>query len=421
MTGLSNRPHFTESIEHAVSKALNSGAGSAIIYITIDNLSSIQSEVSLAAADLVLGDVAMLLRREVNEAHPLARFADDVFTILLPEGSPRTVLIYASALATKIEDNISQAEGQTLQATCSIGIAMINDNTDNGKTALAKALEAANTARTMDAARGCVFLYEEESENTDEAKQVMAKKLEVALNAGQFKLLFQPIISLRGSGNRYYEVLLRMVDEGGAEISPNHFLEHAEKLQVTAKLDKWVIIQSLKLLSEDIAKGNETHLIINLTASSLQDQSFVPWVQNALKAANVAASQLIFQFNEADAGNFLNDAKEISKALALIKCECVLSRFGCSLKPFNLLKHLRVKFVKIDGSYTLDIQNHNEDPKSLINLIKELHNQEKHTIVTFVENASVLSTLWQAGAHYIQGHYLQAPSAKMDYDFSSDN
>jgi EAL domain-containing protein (putative c-di-GMP-specific phosphodiesterase class I) len=37
-----------------------------------------------------------------------------------------------------------------------------------------------------------------------------------------------------------------------------------------------------------------------------------------------------------------------------------------------------------------------------------------------VETADILSTLWQAGANYIQGHYLQEPSAEMDYDFSTD-
>ena len=53
-------------------------------------------------------------------------------------------------------------------------------------------------------------------------------------------------------------------------------------------------------------------------------------------------------------------------------------------------------------------------------MIKELHKLEKVTIVPFVENANVLSTLWQSGVHYIQGHYLQGPTDGMNYDFSMD-
>ena len=46
--------------------------------------------------------------------------------------------------------------------------------------------------------------------------------------------------------------------------------------------------------------------------------------------------------------------------------------------------------------------------------------QQKQSIVPFVESATVLATLWQAGVSYIQGHYLQGPSQSMDYDFASD-
>ena len=87
----------------------------------------------------------------------------------------------------------------------------------------------------------------------------------------------------------------------------------------------------------------------------------------------------------------------------------------------NTLKHVESTYIKVDGSFTLDIQNNNESPETLTNLLKDLHAANKITIVPFVENASVLSTLWQAGVHYIQGHYLQAPSSEMSYDFSMDS
>ena len=57
--------------------------------------------------------------------------------------------------------------------------------------------------------------------------------------------------------------------------------------------------------------------------------------------------------------------------------------------------------------------------KLLKELLATLHAQAKQSIVPFVESASVLSVLWQAGVNYIQGHYLQGPSQAMNYDFSS--
>jgi multidomain signaling protein FimX len=75
--------------------------------------------------------------------------------------------------------------------------------------------------------------------------------------------------------------------------------------------------------------------------------------------------------------------------------------------------------VKIDGSYTQDLSRQ-ENQEALKQLLAQLHEQAKQTIVPFVDSATVLATLWQAGVGYIQGQYLQGPSQSMDYNFSSD-
>ena len=421
LTGLSNRPHFISKIESAVDDARKIGQDAALIYITIDNINIIKNKHSIAAADLLLSDIALLLRRKVEEETPLARFSEDVFTVLLADPTPEYALEFADSIVEIIENNISETEKTTLQATCSIGICLINNNSESSDLIIARCLESANIARAMNASSGCVHLYKDKTPATNKLAANMATRLESALNDGRFKLLFQPIISLRGSGNEYYEVLLRLIDESGSEISPHHFLEQAEQLEVTNKLDRWVILQSLKILADHLAKGNDTRLIINLTSCSIRDKTLVPWLNVAFKAAGIPPHLAIFQFNENHAANFLNDAKAFSQAISELGCKCVLSQFGCALKPLNILKHLDVEYIKIDGSYTRDIQNKDEDPKALVALIKELHARNKQTIVPFVENAKILSTLWQAGAHYIQGHYLQAPSGTMDYDFDNDD
>jgi EAL domain-containing protein (putative c-di-GMP-specific phosphodiesterase class I) len=54
-------------------------------------------------------------------------------------------------------------------------------------------------------------------------------------------------------------------------------------------------------------------------------------------------------------------------------------------------------------------------------MLAELHEQELKTIVPLVESASSVASLWQLGAHFIQGYYVQAPQAGMVYDFSDDD
>ena len=184
------------------------------------------------------------------------------------------------------------------------------------------------------------------------------------------------------------------------------------------KIDRWVILNSIKLLAEHRSKGHNTRLFVHLSANSLQDQTLLPWLSVALKAARLPSDSLVFQIGETDAVTYLKQAKALTQGLAELHCKVALSQFGCALNPFNTLKHLNVDFVKVDGSFSQDLTNA-ENQEALKTLLASLHAQAKLTIVPFVESASVLATLWQAGVNYIQGHYLQGPSQSMDYDFSA--
>ncbi len=138
-----------------------------------------------------------------------------------------------------------------------------------------------------------------------------------------------------------------------------------------------------------------------------------------LKAARLPADALVFELAEPDAIAYLSTAKALNQGLAELGCKLAIANFGCALNPFNTLKHLAAEYVKVDGSYTQDLSRQ-ENQEALRTLLAELHEQKRLSIVPFVESATVLATLWQAGVSYIQGHYLQGPSQSMDYDFSSD-
>lgn len=140
----------------------------------------------------------------------------------------------------------------------------------------------------------------------------------------------------------------------------------------------------------------------------------------ALKAARLPADSLILQIRETDAITHLKQAKELVDGLRDLHCQIALGQFGCAVNPFNTLNHLNVDYVKIDGSFTGELHEQaNQD--ALKEILAALHAQAKQTIVPFVESASILSVLWQAGVNYIQGHYLQGPSTAMDYDFGANN
>src|SRR5690606_23877826 len=122
-----------------------------------------------------------------------------------------------------------------------------------------------------------------------------------------------------------------------------------------------------------------------------------------------------------DVTSHLNAAKAFAEGLQKLKTMLSISNFGCSLNPFNTLKHVPAGIIKIDGSFTTDIQTNSESPDALIRLIEQLHEEQKITIVPCVDRACVHFTLRQAGSHVIQVIYLQEPSENRSYDCNMDS
>jgi len=85
------------------------------------------------------------------------------------------------------------------------------------------------------------------------------------------------------------------------------------------------------------------------------------------------------------------------------------------------LEHIDTKYIKINGSLALELQENPDNSKGLEELVAQLHERGKITTIPHIEKASILSKLWELGVHYIQGNYLQAPSAEMNYEFSSED
>lgn len=254
-------------------------------------------------------------------------------------------------------------------------------------------------------------------EHGSEAEAILAK-INQAIDNQSFVLLYQPIISLRGDSDEHYEVFLRMIDDGD-EMAPNEFLQTAIDHDVAAKIDRWVILQSIKMLSVHRSKGHNTRLTINVTSNSVRDPEFAQWLAVAIKAARLPSDAVIFQVTEQDATTYLRQTRAFVEALAGMHCRSSLGRFGLTDNPFETLRHIPVDMVKLDGTYVENLEE-SDRKNQLTATISKLQQAGKLTIVPMVESANVLSALWQAGANFIQGHYLQEPTTEMDYDFEAD-
>jgi len=421
LTGLYNRQYLMDALSEAIARAGKDNQTGAFAYIALDNFITMKGQVGIAGADLLLGDLAALLKETAGEDVTLARLSDDAFCMMCLPGDEKTMAERAERVRKAIEDNLFDINGRTVPMTVSIGVAAITENSPKAEELLGRAHTASSDVKKQDGhaqGNGVLVYNPADYETLDSSNSVEA--IQKALDDNSFRLLFQPIINLRGEGEEHYEAFVRMLDKDGQEVSPYDFLPPLGPNETAIKIDRWVILNTIKQLANHRSHGHDTRLFVNITAETLQDKTFTPWLSVALKAARLPGDVLIFQIREGDANNFMKQAKEFSRAVHELHCKVSISQFGCALNPFNTFKHVDADYVKLDGSFTEEIQKSDDAKAQLKEMVKTLQNSGKPSIIPLVENASILATLWQAGVNYIQGYYLQPPAPEMNYDFGED-
>ncbi|MBX2808787.1 MAG: EAL domain-containing protein [Cellvibrionaceae bacterium] len=417
-TGLYNKNYLFEQLENSIHTTADTKQTQALFYIDIDNfVDNIEAAVGIDGAEQMLAQVAELLQSQHHQSDLLARISDHAFAIIANEHNIEKLLNNGNVLCELIREHFFEIKNKTLKITASIGITLINETTVDPQATINQATQAIENLRKKRNNGDAANLYQTAENN----QPILFNTLQKAINNNEFRLLFQPVISLRGESQELYEVLLRMINDDQEEISPNQFLQAAAEMQITTKIDRWVILEAIKHLANHDKHSATTHLIINISHHTLCDEGFFPWLRVALNTAKVNPTALTLQSKESDVIQHLTTAGKFIDYANSLGVNFSLSHFGCALDYLSVLEHIAVDQIKIDSSFSLDAQQHPENTDSLETLLKTLHERNKITTVPFVENANILSKLWKMGTHYIQGNYLQPPSAAMNYDFTVES
>ncbi len=418
LTGLRSRPYFMDQVTNASAAAKAKKTVSGLLFMQLDDFAKLRTSVGIGGADTVLTEVAGLLRKLIPENTGLpARFGDDTFTVLSSIKDAEKLQELAEKLRKAIADQVFEIQKKSIRVTASIGGTLINEDIPGGQEAISLAADAATKARQKSGNGNSVFIFKPSDLIDSSTSAGMAKHLQMALEKNQFKLYYQPILNPADNDEETYEVLLRLPLDG-KEMQPADFLQAAAAGNLNPKIDRWVILNALKILAEHNATGHKTRIMVTLTAESLADASLVAWLGVALKAAKINGESLILQFTEADASTFLKPATQFSRDVKTLKIQTAVTRFGASQTANKVLPNLPdVTYVKLDGSFMQELGS-DKGKKAISDCIKDVQGQGKKVIASHIESAAALQTLWGYGVDYIEGYYFAGPSESMNYPFS---
>ncbi|SEC27193.1 EAL domain-containing protein [Terriglobus roseus] len=408
LTLLPNRRQFETALNESLMRTISTGTRSTVCFLDLDRFKVVNDTAGHTAGDVLLKSVAELLTRHVRTTDVIARLGGDEFAIILEDCTPAQ----AEPTLQRIMDAISALgfvwEERSFPISASLGVAEMTDKSD-----IANVMKQADVAcyAAKNAGRNHMSVYHPDNgEVYDRHHQLqVASEIRDAIHANRFTLLAQPIVSTRGETAPRYELLLRMQDRKGEMISPGSFIPAAERYDLMADLDRWVLTQALERRGAALAAVPDLQLSINLSANSLNDAKFLPFFLDLLQRSPLQPSALTFEITETSLINNLLNASAVIEKVRCTGCKVALDDFGIGMSSFSYLRSFRVDFIKIEGSFVRNIPQSAVDMTIVRSINNIAHEVGAQTIAEFVEDDEILQRVTELGIDYAQGYAVGRP------------
>jgi EAL domain-containing protein (putative c-di-GMP-specific phosphodiesterase class I) len=232
-------------------------------------------------------------------------------------------------------------------------------------------------------------------------------RLRDALRKNEFELFCQPIVALAARDEHPMgEVLVRLREEERALLPPGEFLPAFEHFGMMPQLDRWVVFHAVQRLAR---ASRLRRLTVNVSAQTLEDAQFLPYVKAAAQKYGVSPACLAFEIDESDVLARLDPVVRFAGAAKALGCGVLIDGFGRRAASFSPLKALRVDFFKVDGSIVRKLLA-SEVARTKLNAIQRFAETLRIGVIAeCVEQADILAHLKVLKVSHAQGFGVHPP------------
>ena len=413
LTGLINRREFERRLDEAMDSAHAEEAVHMLFYMDLDRFKAVNDSCGHMAGDNMLREVAALIKDQVRDSDFVGRLGGDEFGSLLIGCPIEKARQIASDICNAIADYRFVWKDKIFNIGISIGLVEISHTTGTLQDVMSAADSACYMAKQQGRGQVHVYSARDEAVARERGDIQWLRQLQTALHEDSFELAMQPIIAMRGrtDSGTAVEVLIRLNDGRGRSTDTAEFLRPAERYQMMPQIDRWVINATLAAISGgEIKLPGHRSCAINLSGQTLGDEAFLGFVVDALDRSGVAPSAVCFEVTERAILSNVQQAQRFIEVLHGIGCEFSLDDFGSGLGSFSSLKHLPIDYLKIDGTYTHNLQTDLVNQEMVTAMIKLARTMEFKIVAEQVEHQEDFDWLRDVGVDFVQGHFIEAPS-----------
>lgn len=412
LTGLANRTGLVRILEREIERLRAEGGTSAVLFADLDQFKYINDTLGHAAGDRLLAKAAELLREHLRRDDVVGRFGGDEFLVLARGADTNSASEIARGLIKRAEKFAFIEEGQAYNVRLSIGVTLINADSQAVDVAVAEADMACHKAKSRGRNRFHVFEAAEADKTRMTAEISWSRLIAEALRNDTMQLAYQPIAGINVNVHEFYEALVRLPLPDGTLGMPAAFLPAADRFGLLPEIDRWVIRNTLAKLGQLRAGGRDATIAVNLSAQSMDDAELPNFVRTCLMTHRLSPASVVFEITEQVAIQYMDSARAVMRELRALGCRFALDDFGAGFSSFGYLKHLPVDFIKIDRCFVENLA-HNPVDLALIRAITDIAKAlGKQVVAEHVADVESVTLLRECGVDYVQGFFISEPQVE---------
>ncbi|MDQ1259917.1 MAG: hypothetical protein QG643_1741, partial [Pseudomonadota bacterium] len=351
LTGLPNRRMLRDRLEHEIRRCQRDRQQLAVLFMDLDHFKEINDTLGHDQGDLLLIEAARRIQGCLRACDTVARMGGDEFTIVLSEIDDATHL---EGLLQKLLQHLCTAfelQGEPHYVSASIGVTIYPLDGQAIETLFKNADQALYAAKG--AGRNRFSFFTPALQEAAQKRVRLAQDLRCALQHGQFRLVYQPIVNLHSGAIHKAEALLRWEHPQHGTISPADFIPVAESSGLIVEIGQWVFEQAAQQVRQwrtQLAPQFQVSINKSPVQFLRAHASARPWGET-LQSLGLPGNAIVVEITE---GLLLEKAPGVADQLLALGdagIQVSLDDFGTGYSSLSYLQRFDIDFIKIDQSF----------------------------------------------------------------------
>jgi len=407
LTGLPNRTGSSRELERILSESHGTKAQLALLFLDLDQFKDINDSLGHQLGDQLLCEIPRRLGQVLRETDFVGRHGGDEFLIAVSRPGREQIEQLVSQLLRSLDEGF-RIERNQFFISASIGVAYYPESGSS----VSELIQNADTAlfKAKNAGRNQFAVFTREMFDQAQHRLNLSRDIRQALDAGQFSLVYQPIVRVDDLQMVGLEALLRWHHERGFQVPPQDFIRIAEETGLIGRLGEFALRQALSDLGRWQAMGGQAPwLAVNISGAQIRETDFAETLSVLLHEHRIQPEQLHLEITEEVLiENLMRNRRTLQK-LDDIGMRIVVDDFGVGYSSLAYLKNFPISVVKIDRGFVQDLARDPEDQaitRTICSLARDLG---MSTVAEGVEHLDQLELLRQFNCVFAQGFLFSRP------------